>query len=159
MSVDVGEQRCQMATTVIAVWGDRIIRIGAIAGAVVAVLELGRLLWPDPTPRLVGEIADVSIVQENDPRGVRRTAEAQPWFTPGVLEDISNLEEPSSISEWVAFEAFTVPAGPHGGNRTFVVLDESLPMVVQGRTGIARPRPRRDRMTAFPNTTLGACTK
>jgi hypothetical protein len=42
--------------------GDRIIRIGVIAGAIVTVLGLGRLLWPDPTPRLVGEIADVSIV-------------------------------------------------------------------------------------------------
>lgn len=42
--------------------GDRIIRFGAIAAAVVTILGLGRLLWPDPTPRLAGELADVSIV-------------------------------------------------------------------------------------------------
>ena len=42
--------------------GDRIIRIGAIAAAVVTIVGLARLVWPDPAPRLFGEIADVSIV-------------------------------------------------------------------------------------------------
>ncbi|MGH2698712.1 MAG: hypothetical protein ACRDJL_05885, partial [Actinomycetota bacterium] len=42
--------------------GDRIIRSGAIAAAIVTILGLARLLWPDPTPRLAGELADVSIV-------------------------------------------------------------------------------------------------
>ena len=42
--------------------GDRVIRYGAIAAAVVTIIGLARLLWPDPTPRLAGELADVSIV-------------------------------------------------------------------------------------------------
>ena len=42
--------------------GDRIIRFGAIAAAIVTILGLARLVWPDPTPRLTGELADVSIV-------------------------------------------------------------------------------------------------
>ncbi|MGH2775077.1 MAG: hypothetical protein ACRDJT_06545 [Actinomycetota bacterium] len=42
--------------------GDRIIRFGAIAAAIVTILGLARLVWPDPTPRLAGELADVSIV-------------------------------------------------------------------------------------------------
>ncbi|CAN5723481.1 hypothetical protein BH20ACT23_BH20ACT23_22150 [soil metagenome] len=42
--------------------GDRIIRYGAIAAAIVAILGLAQRFWPEPTPRLVGELADVSIV-------------------------------------------------------------------------------------------------
>lgn len=42
--------------------GDRIIRFGAIAAAIVTIVGLVRLVWPDPTPRLAGELADVSIV-------------------------------------------------------------------------------------------------
>ena len=41
---------------------ERIIRMGAIAAAIVAILGLARLLWPDPTPRRLGELADVSVV-------------------------------------------------------------------------------------------------
>ena len=42
--------------------GDRIIRYGAIAAAIVTIAGLARLAWPDPTPRLAGELVDVSIV-------------------------------------------------------------------------------------------------
>ena len=41
---------------------ERIIRMGAIAAAIVTILGLARLLWPDPTPRRMGELADVSVV-------------------------------------------------------------------------------------------------
>src|SRR3990170_1928730 len=68
MSVDVSGQQMQegtdtgKSTKIGPSMGDRIIRFGAIAAAVVTILGLARLLWPDPTPRLSGELADVSVV-------------------------------------------------------------------------------------------------
>jgi hypothetical protein len=68
MSVDVSGQQMQegtdtgKSTKIGPSMGDRIIRFGAIAAAAVTILGLARLLWPDPTPRLVGELADVSVV-------------------------------------------------------------------------------------------------
>ncbi|MGH2749616.1 MAG: hypothetical protein ACRDK3_01885 [Actinomycetota bacterium] len=44
--------------------GDRIIRAGAIVAALVTIVAFARQLWPDPPPRLAGELANITVIAD-----------------------------------------------------------------------------------------------